>query len=59
MLTTKRYRRKDQGLRNIYLGMNPTYVIHKLREFSQVNLSLYVYILNVSREIMISTFQGN
>lgn len=57
MLTTKRHRRKDQGLRNKYLGMNPTYVIHKLCEFSQVNLSLYIYILNVSRGIMISTFQ--
>lgn len=37
------YKKEDQDLRNIYLGMNPRYVIHKLCKFG---LSLYVWSVN-------------
>lgn len=50
-------KREDQDLRNIYLGMNPRYVIHKLCEFGLFSLSLYVCILSFNKEIMISTLQ--
>lgn len=60
-------KKEDQDLRNIYLGMNPRYVIYKLCKFglslyvwfSEFSLSLYVCILSFNKEIMISTLQCN